>query len=192
MTTGIIDTRPLFRASADVHVDVPPDAAYALVSGLENSSLWSPECRGGTWTGEPGRVGSVFRGENYRSPDVVGWAPLVRGTWFTEAEVIVAEPARTFQWTMLTHTGTAQRSVWGFDVEPAGTGCLLRHHFEMTEATEGIHHIVADLDEEARGRFVGEWSDKIQDDIEVTLVRIKEILEQGVHDGSGATMGAQR
>lgn len=191
MTKAIIDTRPLFRVSEHVHVDVSPEEAYALVSTLENSRLWSPECQGGTWIGEPGRVGSIFRGENYRAEEVVGWAPLVRGTWFTEAEVTAAEPGRTFQWAMLTHTGTAQKSVWGFDMEPDGVGCRLRHHFEMTEATEGIHHIVADLDEEARGRFVEEWSTKLQDDIGLTLERIRGILE-GQASSSAPAAGALR
>jgi hypothetical protein len=177
MTTGIIDSSPLFAVSESTEVLVSPEAAYDLVSDLGRSHLWSPECRGGTWVGPPSQVGSVFRGENYRAEDVVGWAPLIRGTWFTEAEVLIADPGRAFQWAMRTHTGRTQRSVWGFAIQPLDQGVRLTHHFEMTHATEGIREIVRELDEEGRVRFVREWGDKLVSDVRVTLSRIKAVLE---------------
>lgn len=179
---SIVTRSPLFAVSESIEVEVPPQAVYAAVSDLARSGDWSPECRGGTWTGEPGRVGSVFRGENYRATDVVGWAPLVRGTWYTEAEVVEADAPRSFRWAMRTHTGEAQSSVWGFRIEPTADGCVLTHHFVMAEATEGIHHIVADLDESQRVRFVEEWGAKLVDDVRRTLGRIKDVLE-GAVDG---------
>lgn len=173
----IIANRPLFTVSESIEVDVDPQAVYAAVSDLGRSGDWSPECRGGTWTGTPGAVGSVFHGENYRAEDVVGWAPLIRGTWFTEAEVVEADPPRVFRWAMRTHTGQAQSSIWGFLVEPTTTGSLLTHDFVMHEATEGIHKIVAGLDEADCVRFVEEWGAKLVDDVRQTLGRIKDVLE---------------
>ena len=99
----IIDSSPLFTAAESIELDLSPDEVYDAVSDLARSGDWSPECRGGVWTGEPGAVGSVFRGENYRAEDVVGWAPLVRGTWYTEAEVVEAERPVRFAWAMRTH-----------------------------------------------------------------------------------------
>lgn len=180
MSTSIVDQSPLFEVRAEIRVAAPPAAVYTLVSDLPSQGKWSPECRGGEWVqGEPGAVGSVFRGENYRAQDVVGWAPLVRGTWHTEARVVAAEPDRTFRWMMLSHAKEDQESIWGFDVAPDGEGgSVLVHHFRMGRATAGIHKIVADLDEEDRKRFIAEWTEKLESDLAVTLSRIKDVIEQ--------------
>lgn len=180
---SIIDKNPLFTVSESVRIDAEPARVYAIVSDLARSGDWSPECRGGTWTGEPGQVGSVFRGENYRAEDVVGWAPLVRGTWYTEAEVVEADVPRRFRWAMRTHTGATQSSVWGFRIERDADGTTLFHEFEMTRATEGIHKIVQDLDETERARFVQEWGDKLVDDVRRTLDRIKVVVEAELTTG---------
>lgn len=178
MTQSIIDKSPLFDLRASIHVKAYPAEVYAVVSDLPRSAEWSPECTGGEWiSGEPAAVGSIFRGENLRSKDVVGWAPLVRGIWYTEARVIEARPGRTFQWAMLTHTRENQRSVWGFDVEPADGGTILVHHFRMDKPTEGIYKIVADLDETERERFIVEWTAKLEQDIVRTLESIKTVIE---------------
>ncbi|TDC84228.1 SRPBCC family protein [Micromonospora sp. KC606] len=178
MTLSIVEKSPLFDLRGQIPVNADPGQVYAVVSDLTRSSEWSPECRGGEWiSGEPAAVGAVFRGENLRSEDVVGWAPLVRGTWYTEARIIAAEPGRTFQWAMLTHAGENQSSVWGFDLEPAARGCVLVHHFRMERPTEGIYKIVADLDEDERERFIREWSEKLAQDIAWTLGRIKSVIE---------------
>ncbi|MET8982244.1 SRPBCC family protein [Streptomyces sp. NPDC004539] len=178
MSKSIIDLSPLFELRADIRVAATPEEVYAVVSDLPRSAEWSPECRGGEWiSGAPGAVGSVFRGENLRSEDVVAWAPLVRGTWYTEARVTAAEPGRTFRWMMLSHANEDQESVWGFDVEPADGGSRLVHHFRMGKATAGIHKITADLDETEREKFVGEWTAKLESDLDATLKRIKDVVE---------------
>ncbi|MFF4405019.1 SRPBCC family protein [Streptomyces sp. NPDC001262] len=183
-TESIIDSTPLFECRAETRISASPLEIYSVVSDLRRSSEWSPECRGGEWIGEPAAVGSVFRGENLRSEDVVAWAPLVRGTWYTEARVVAAEPGRTFRWVMLTHARENQESLWGFDIEPAGDGAsVLTHHFRMGHATEGIHKIVAGLDEDGRRRFVHDWSAKLVDDLDVTLARIKAVIEKSEKSG---------
>ncbi|WP_086562309.1 SRPBCC family protein [Streptomyces africanus] len=179
MTQSIIDTSPLFQLKADIHISATPLEVYSVVSDLPRSAEWSPECRGGTWvSGEPSTVGAVFRGENLRSEDVVAWAPLVRGVWHTECRITAAEPGRTFQWMMLTHAREDQESIWGFDMAPAGDGCVLTHHFRMGRATAGIHKIVADLDEDDRKRFVADWTAKLEQDLDATLKRIKDVIEK--------------
>ncbi|WP_306368838.1 zinc-binding dehydrogenase [Nocardiopsis sp. CC223A] len=181
MSASIIDTTPLFELRASVRVSASPEQVYEVVSDLPRSSEWSPECRGGVWiSGEPRQVGSVFRGENLRADDVVGWAPLIRGVWHTEARVTEADPGRTFRWMMLSHAGADQESVWGFDIEPTDDGgSVLTHHFRMGRATAGIHKITADLDEEGRKRFITEWTDKLERDLDVTLARIKRVIQEG-------------
>ncbi|MFC0107707.1 SRPBCC family protein [Kibdelosporangium aridum] len=170
---------PLFELQASIPVSATAEQIYAVVSDLPRSGEWSPECQGGEWiSGTPGAVGAVFRGENLRAESVVAWAPLVRGTWHTEARVIAAEPGRTFRWMMLSHAGADQESIWGFDIEPADGGCVLVHHFRMGKATAGIHKIVADLDEAARRRFIEEWTAKLEQDLDATLKRIKDVIER--------------
>ncbi len=179
MSASVIDQTPLFELRAGIEVAAGPEQAYAVVSDLGRSGEWSPECRGGEWvSGTPSTVGAVFRGENLRGEDVVGWAPLVRGTWHTESRVVAAEPGSTFQWMMLSHAGADQESVWGFDLEPIASGCLLTHHFRMGKATAGIHKIVADLDEAERRRFIEDWTAKLERDLDDTLKRLKDVIEE--------------
>jgi Polyketide cyclase / dehydrase and lipid transport len=178
MTGSIVDNVPLFELRAQIPISATPEKVYSVVSDLRRSAEWSPECRGGEWiAGEPATVGAIFRGENLRPDDVVAWAPLIRGVWYTECQVVAAEPGRTFRWAMRTHTGRNQESVWGFDMEPTVGGTILVHHFRMGRATEGIHKIVKDLDETDRKRFVVDWTAKLEGDLADTLRRIKEVVE---------------
>lgn len=180
MSESVIDAGTLFDVSASTVIDASPDAVYDVVSDLSRSAEWSPECRGGTWvSGEPREVGAVFRGENLRSEDVVAWAPLVRGTWYTQARVVAAEPGRTFRWMMLSQADEDQESIWGFDLRPLDGGRTeLTHHFRMGRATAGIHKITQDLDENRRERFVDEWTTKLEHDLEATLNRIRGVVEK--------------
>ncbi|MET8824605.1 SRPBCC family protein [Streptomyces sp. NPDC004610] len=176
---SIVDNSPLFELGAGIHVDATPQEVYAVVSDLTRSSEWSPECLGGEWiSGEPATVGAVFRGENLRSEEVVAWAPLIRGTWHTEARVVAARPGSTFRWMMLSHAQEEQESVWGFDMAADGGGSRLVHHFRMGKATAGIRKIVADLDEAERVKFIKEWTAKLESDLDVTLKRIKDVIEK--------------
>ncbi|UCM88850.1 SRPBCC family protein [Streptomyces marincola] len=179
MANTIIDNSPLFELRASKAISATPEQVYAVVSDLPRSAEWSPECRGGEWvSGAPSAVGSIFRGENLRSEDVVGWAPLIRGVWYTEARVTAAEPARTFRWMMLTHARADQESLWGFDIEPGGEGSVLTHHFRMGKATAGIRKITAELSEADRKRFIADWTAKLERDLDETLDRIKDVIEK--------------
>lgn len=186
MAKTSVDRAPLFQLSARVHIAASPAEVYAVVGDLTRSGEWSPECVRGSWiSGEPGTVGAVFRGENVRADDVVAWAPVVRGTWFTESEVVAAEPGRTFQWSMRTKSGEKQDSVWTYDIEPADDGCVLTHRFRMGTPTEGIRGITAEMDEDRKSAFFAEWGEKVADDLTVTLERIKRVIENRSSDPKG-------
>lgn len=168
-----------FRARADAQVAASPEKVYDTVSALERSAEWSPECTGGQWVkGVPGTVGAIFHGENLRSEDVVSWAPVIRGTWHTESEVLEAERGRVFRWTVLNRARGRQESIWSFEIEPTADGCRLVHHYWLGELTEGLAKIFDGLDEEGRRRFVAEWNAKLSDDVGATVERIKTILEK--------------
>lgn len=172
-------TAPLFQARAEVHVDANPAQVYAVISDLPRSGEWSVECVGGRWlSGTPGTFGAVFEGENLRAGDVVAWAPVVRGTWFTQSQVVEAQPGRAFRWAMRDSAGNVQESVWSFEVHPAERGTRLVHHFRMDSATEGIRGIVSGLDDAERARFFAEWGEKVQGDLTETLQRLKPVIEK--------------
>ncbi|MBR7828846.1 SRPBCC family protein [Actinospica sp. MGRD01-02] len=170
-----------FRARAEILLNTTPEHAYAVVTDLARSGEWSAECTGGQWVlGEPAKVGSIFRGDNLRGTDVVAWAPVIRGRWNTEAEVIEAEPARVFRWVILNSERGRQESTWTYEFEPAndGAACRLVHSYRLGRLTEGLEKILTPLDEDARGRFVREWNAKIEADIRATVERIKTAVEK--------------
>ncbi|MFF0153648.1 SRPBCC family protein [Micromonospora sp. NPDC005203] len=171
-------TTPLFESQAELIVEATPTEVYALVSDLPRSREWSPECTGGEWiSGTPGTPGAVFRGHNLRGEDVVSWAPVVRGTWTTEAEIHTAVPGTEFSWAMRDSQGRAQTSVWAFRMIREPNGCRLVHHFRMDAPTEGIRKITQDMGDDERRRFITEWGAKVGADLHETLRRIKAIVE---------------
>jgi hypothetical protein len=172
---------PLFQVRVRVPVAASPNEVYAVVSDMPRTGEWSEECTGGTWiAGRPATVGAVFRGVNFRTEDVVAWAPVVRGEWTTESEVVAAEPGRIFSWSMRDSTGAKQDSIWTFEIEDAGAEeSVLVHHFRMGTATEGIRGITADMDAAAKQRFFTEWGEKLEGDLAATLDRIKVVIEKG-------------
>lgn len=172
-------TSPLFEVRVSVPVAAAPADVYAVVSDLPRSGEWSAECRGGTWVhGTPGAVGSVFRGVNFRTEDAVSWAPVVRGEWRTEAEVVAAEPGRRFSWSMRDSAGERQDSVWTWEVTPAGDGSVLVHHFRMGDPTEGIKGITSGMDDADKQRFFSEWGKKLEGDMTATVDRVKAVIER--------------
>ena len=64
-----------------------PRKVYELIADVTRMGEWSPESAGGEWlSGEPGTVGSTFRGDNRR--------PWFK--WSTICTVIAAEPGKRF------------------------------------------------------------------------------------------------
>ncbi|MEV7770879.1 SRPBCC family protein [Kitasatospora sp. NPDC086791] len=179
MTSTSSQITPLFDVRARTRIAATPAEVYAVVSDLPRSAEWSPECTGGTWvSGRPGAVGAVFRGENLRARDVVAWAPVVRGVWRTESQVVAAEPGRVFRWAMRDSAGNPQDSVWSYEIAPDGDGCVLVHGLRMGAATEGIRGITAEMDEATRRAFLAEWTEKLAGDLRATVERVKAIVEQ--------------
>ncbi|MFE4371303.1 SRPBCC family protein [Streptomyces sp. NPDC056835] len=173
-----LDT-PLFQVSAETHITASPNDVYDTVSDLTRSGEWSVECTGGQWlSGTPATVGAVFRGENHRPEDVVAWAPVVRGAWTTESEVVEAERGRVFRWAIRDRAGRRQESVWSFETRAADHGCVLVHRFWMGRPTEGIRGITADMDTAEKRTFFSDWTAKLTADMTATVQRIKQVVEK--------------
>lgn len=178
METSILDQRPLFDIGAEIRMAVGAKEIYEAVSDLPRHAEWSTELRGGEWiSGTPGEVGSIYRGENYRADDIVEWAPLIRGIWHTKSEVMTTEPNRRFRWRIHSKTGEPQELIWTFDITPDGEECVVAQKFWMGWASPGIHDITKDMEEPEKRRFITEWTAKLENDILLTLERIKKVLE---------------
>jgi len=66
-------------------MDGDPHKVYELIADVTRMVEWSPESAGAEWlTGEPGTVGSTFRGDNRR--------PWMK--WSTNCTVIAADPGK--------------------------------------------------------------------------------------------------
>jgi uncharacterized protein YndB with AHSA1/START domain len=95
-----------------------PQKVYELISDVTRMAQWSPESAGGQWlTGEPGTVGSTFRGDNRR--------PWMK--WSTICTVIAADPGKRFAFTV--QASGRPVATWEFDIAPRAVGC------EVTERT---------------------------------------------------------
>ncbi|WP_433174943.1 SRPBCC family protein [Actinoallomurus sp. CA-150999] len=95
-----------------------PQDVYELIADVTRMGEWSPESTGAEWlSGEPGAVGSTFRGDNRR--------PWVK--WSTICTVTVADRGKRFAFTVK----AAGRPVatWEFEIAPRDGGC------EVTERT---------------------------------------------------------
>jgi hypothetical protein len=168
----------IFSISVSTLVTADAAEVYRYVTDLSRSGEWSPECQGGEWiSGEPASPGAVFRGRNRRAEDVVAWAPVVRGEWVTECEVVQAQPHTLFSWAMRDSSGRAQESVWTFRIGRTATGVVLSHEFVMRSLTEGMNGIFAALSQADQHRFIDEWATKLQRDMTATLAAIKRIIE---------------
>ena len=89
-----------------------PRKVYELIADVTRMAAWSPESAGAEWlAGEPGTVGSTFRGDNRR--------PWVK--WSTICTVITADPGKRFAFAVK----AAGRPVatWEFEITPPPDGC---------------------------------------------------------------------
>jgi uncharacterized protein YndB with AHSA1/START domain len=89
-----------------------PQDVYDLVADVTRMGEWSPESTGGEWlTGEPGTVGSTFRGDNRR--------PWVK--WSTICTVTVADPGRRFAFSV--EAAGRPVAAWEYEIAPRDGGC---------------------------------------------------------------------
>lgn len=95
-----------------------PQQVYELIADVTRMGEWSPESAGAEWlTGDPGAVGSTFRGDNQR--------PWMK--WSTVCTVTVADPGKRFAFAV--EANGRPISTWEFEITPRADGC------EVTERT---------------------------------------------------------
>ncbi len=155
-------------ASVVQQMDASAAVVYDLVSDVTNMGRWSPECQGCEWVGEPGRVGSRFRGHNRSG--------LFR--WTTEAEVLVAEPGREFSFATLHKGEPATR--WSYRFEPTGSDGAST---TVTETFEAIR--TPPLIAFAERYLIRNRQQQLVDGMRRTLAAIDQAISELDHEDDG-------
>jgi uncharacterized protein YndB with AHSA1/START domain len=105
------------RGEAEIQIDAPPTAVYAVVTDVTRMGEWSPETVKCEWLdGATGAaVGARFKGTNQR-----GWA-----RWSTKPTVVEADPGREFAFDV---DGLVK---WTYRFEAQESGTRLVESFEL-------------------------------------------------------------
>lgn len=143
-----------------IHVAVPPDELYALVSDVTRMGEWSPVCKACWWDeGDGPRVGAWFTGRN-ETPE---------RTWESRSQVVLADPGRTFGWEV--NHGWVH---WTYSFEPENGGTRLTESWEfLPKGIAGFHERYGD-DAEAQ---IAQRSEAARSGIPATLAAIKKAAE---------------
>ncbi len=114
------------KGSVTVRFDVPPEAAWELVSDVTRIGEFSPETFEAQWLdGAAGpRPGARFRGHVRRN----GRGPV----YWTVCTVTASEPGREFGFAV---GGPGGRTVntWRYQLAPAGSGTDVTESFELAD-----------------------------------------------------------
>lgn len=103
--------------SESIHVAVPPEELYGMVSDVTRMGEWSPVCRVCWWDEGAGpHVGAWFTGRN-ETPE---------RTWETPSQVVTADPGKAFAWEV--NDGWVY---WGYTFEPEDGGTRLTESWEL-------------------------------------------------------------
>lgn len=157
-----------------IDIDATPEEVYELISDVTRTGEWSPTCKRCEWLGEPGQVGSRFKGTNETS----------ERTWETVSQVVAADRPREFAWVVGPDAQPGGFVRWGYRVEPlcgaagntAGMRTRLYEDWNFHEA--------------GRAAFFKKWGDQGESEAEKrreaalagiseTLATIRKIAEAG-------------
>jgi hypothetical protein len=143
---------------AQVHIDAPPDAVYAVVSNVTRMGEWSPETTKCVWVdGATGpAVGARFKGSNKRG--------ILR--WSTSPKVVVADPGKEFAFQV------NEDVLWTYRCEPDDGGTNLSESFEMLSDLKWYYGVVE--------RWIMRVNDRkadLEGAMATTLDRIKRVVE---------------
>lgn len=146
--------QPTIEVTQRVRCDVP--TAWRYVTDINLPARCSTELQSVEWLDPDGtlRVGARFRGHSRHE---------ALGEWETVCEVVEVEDQRRWVWNVSGPEGVG--ATWGFEVEPARDGTLIRQWARMGPAPSGLSiGIAAQPDKEARiiSRRIAEWQQNMQ------------------------------
>lgn len=146
-----------------LHIDVPADVLWAMVTDLPRMGEWSPENEGGEWLdGATGPVvGARFKGRNRRG----------KTAWPTTIEVEVAEPGREFQFLV---GGRKPTTRWRYRFLPdaGGAGTEVVESFDLVKPLSRAERLVTRATIGVKDREAD-----MEDGMRQTLARLKEAAE---------------
>lgn len=159
--------QPTVEVTQRVHCDVA--TAWNHVTDITVPARCSAELQSVEWLDGADHVelGARFRGRNKNE---------AIGQWETVCEVAEVEDQRRWVWNVLGHGGPV--ATWGFEVEPASDGVLIRQWARMGPGPSGLNiGIAAQPDKEARivARRLSEW----QRNMAANLEWIRSVAEGG-------------
>jgi len=146
--------QPTIEVTQRVRCDLA--TAWGYVTDITVPTRCSAELQSVEWLdGADGvRVGARFRGRNSNA---------TMGDWETVCEVAEVEEQRRWVWNVLGHEEPV--ASWGFEVEPASDGVLIRQWARMGPGPSGLNiGIAAQPDKEARivARRLSAWQHGMQ------------------------------
>lgn len=111
---------------AEVVVDAPIDAVWAVVSDPTRVGEWSHECRTVEWMGTDSEAvpGARFRGTNK--------AGIAR--WSRTNEVVAVDPGRSITWRTIPGALVRDSSEWRIALEPVAAGTRIVQTYEVVRA----------------------------------------------------------
>lgn len=150
--------QPTVEVTQRVGCDAP--TAWSYVTDITLPARCSAELQSVEWLdGADGvAVGARFRGSN---------AHAAIGEWQTVCEVVEIEDQRRWVYNVLGHDGPI--ASWGFEVDPAGDGVLIRQWARMGPGPSGLSiGIAAQPDKEGRiiERRLAEWRQNMTANLE--------------------------
>ncbi|MFI6867795.1 SRPBCC family protein [Nocardia sp. NPDC050406] len=141
--------------------------AWALVTDIGLPARCSNELQSVEWLDGADRVavGARFRGRNRHD---------AMGEWETVCEVVEVEDGRRWVWNVRGPMGIS--GTWGFEVEPAREGVIVRQWARMGPDRSGLSLAIdakPDLEGRIIARRLAEWSENMR----ANLVCVRELAE---------------
>jgi uncharacterized protein YndB with AHSA1/START domain len=145
-------------ASVSTDISASPEAVYDLVADVTRMGEWSPECVKCEWVdGEPGAVGSRFKGHNKSG--------FVK--WSTTAKVLSADRGQKFSFATMNKDRKGTRWTYTFEGDGAGT--------KVTESFESL--FTPTLIRWAEKLFMRNRQQQLEEGMAKTLAAVKAAAE---------------
>jgi hypothetical protein len=150
--------QPTIEVTQRVRCDVA--TAWKYVTDITVPARCSEELQSVEWLDDADgvKVGARFRGRSKHD---------ALGDWETVCEVVEVEDQRRWVWNVIGPRGVG--ATWGFEVDPASDGVLIRQWGRMGPGPSGLTFgIAAQPDKEARivARRLSEWQQSMQANVD--------------------------
>jgi hypothetical protein len=150
----------------ETRVSADPADVWAYVTDITVPARSSEELFQVEWLeGDEVAVGNRFRGHN-RNPHL--------GEWSTDCTIVEVEPGR--RWTWEVRAGGNRMATWGWEVDPASDGALVRQWGRMGPDPSGIN-IAIDAMPEKEGRILSRRMQEWRTNMEANLAALREHFE---------------